>query len=46
MGIIFYWIYDRQQQNQFHVNWKKGKHNIVDQPAKQHSTKHHIKVQE
>ena len=41
----FYWIHDRQQQNQIHIHWKEVKHNIADYPTNHHSTKHHIEVQ-
>ena len=40
----FYCIRDRQQQNQFHVHWKEGNHNLADYPTNNHSTKHHIEV--
>ena len=44
MDMQFYWIRDRQRQNQFHAHWKEGKHNLADYPTKHHSTKHHIEV--
>jgi hypothetical protein len=44
MDMRFYWIRDRQRQNQFHVHWKRAQDNLADYPTKHHSTKHHISV--
>jgi len=44
MGMRFYWLRDRARLLQFHIHWKRGKHNLADYPTKNHPTKHHIAV--
>ena len=40
----FYWLKDRQSQNQFKIFWEKGKNNLADYPTKHHSPAHHKRV--
>jgi hypothetical protein len=41
MDMRFYWIKDREQQEQFLVYWRPGKENRADYHSKHHSTSHH-----
>ena len=40
----FYWLRDREQQNQFHIFWKPGKTNLGDYHTKHHPASHHQAV--
>ena len=40
----FYWLRDRVKQNQFHIFWDPGRHNLADYPTKHHSPQHHRQV--
>jgi hypothetical protein len=41
MDMIFYWIKDRVEQDQFNVGWAPGDTNMVDYFTKHHSPAHH-----
>jgi hypothetical protein len=40
----FYWLKDREQQNQFHIHWRKGSDNLADYFTKHHSPMHHRRM--
>jgi hypothetical protein len=44
MDMRFYWLRDRQRQDQFHIHWKKGLENKADYVTKHHPVKHHQNV--
>ena len=44
MDMRFYWLRDRVKQQQFHIYWKQGKHNIADYFTKHHSPSHHRRM--
>ena len=44
MDMRFYWLRDRVKQNQFHIYWKQGTHNIADYFTKHHSPSHHRRM--
>jgi Reverse transcriptase (RNA-dependent DNA polymerase) len=44
MDMRFFWIQDREQQDQFVVKWSSGEGNHADYYTKHHPTSHHIKV--
>ena len=41
MDMRYYWLRDRAKQQQFHIHWKAGTHNIADYVTKHHSPSHH-----
>jgi hypothetical protein len=40
------WVCDRVQQQQFHIYWAPGKHNLADYYTKHHSATHHQQMRE
>ena len=41
----FYWLKDRQEQDQFDIKWVPGKYNLADYFTKHHPGSHHRRVQ-
>ena len=44
MDMRFYWLRDRAKQQQFHIYWKQGQHNLADYFTKHHSPSHYRKM--
>jgi hypothetical protein len=44
--MIFYWIQDQSDQNQFHVYWTPGYINLGDYFTKYHAVAHHRHVRQ
>ena len=44
MDMRYFWICDREAQQQFHISWKPGKDNLADYFTKHHTPAHHKKV--
>ena len=37
----YYWLCDRENQNQFNIHWSKGENNLADYFTKYYSAAHH-----
>jgi hypothetical protein len=44
MDMIFYWVKDRVEQDQFNVDWAPGDTNMGDYFTKHHSPAHHKRL--
>jgi hypothetical protein len=44
MDMIFYWVKDRVEQDQFNVGWAPGDTNMADYFTKHHSPAHHKRM--
>jgi hypothetical protein len=44
MDMIFYWVKDRVEQDQFNVGWAPGDTNMSDYFTKHHSPAHHKRI--
>ena len=42
----YYWLRDRQTQEQFKIFWDRGLNNHADYPTKHHPTKHHLHIRQ
>ena len=44
MDMRFYWLRDRERQEQFRIYWRPGKLNYADYWTKHHAATHHCTV--